>query len=45
MNLFEKEEDDLINEEIWISSVLNNPVFDFLKDDKEDIYSIIEDKS
>lgn len=45
MNIFEKEKNDLINEEIWISSVLNNPVFDFLKDDEEDIYSIIEDKS
>lgn len=33
--------DDEDNEEkLWIKSISTNPVFDFLKDDNEDIYTL-----
>ena len=29
-----------IEEKLWLKAVKNNPTFDFLKDTKEDIYSL-----
>ena len=34
-----------ISEKEWLQSVASNPVFDFLADDDEDIYSISDGKS
>lgn len=36
--IFQDYEDD-IDETEWLSSAANNPVFDFLKDPEEDIYT------
>lgn len=40
--LYNEEED--INENLWLSSISSNPAFDFLKDKKEDMYSITDGK-
>ncbi|MEA3494937.1 MAG: hypothetical protein U9R42_02765 [Bacteroidota bacterium] len=35
-----QEENELDNEKLWLSSISNNPAFDFLKDREENIYSL-----
>lgn len=40
--LYNEEED--ITEKLWLSSMSANPAFEFLKDEKEDIYSIVDGK-
>ncbi len=35
-------EDDEINESAWLSGLSINPAFDFLKEEKENIYSITD---
>jgi hypothetical protein len=35
-----QEEYELDNEKLWLTSISNNPAFDFLKDKEEDIYSL-----
>ncbi|MGA9382421.1 MAG: tetratricopeptide repeat protein [Phormidium sp.] len=49
--LIEELEDDLnyqdteeIDEEEWLNAAANNPVFDFLKDPEEDIYTLADGK-
>jgi len=37
-------EEDNINERLWLTAISNNPVFEFLKDKAEDIYSILDGK-
>ncbi len=37
-------EDNEITEDEWMLSAANNPAFDFLKDPKEDIYSLQDGK-
>jgi hypothetical protein len=37
-------EEDEIDEGSWLSSVNGNPSFDFLRDKKEDIYSLTDGK-
>ncbi len=37
-------EDDLDNENTWLSSINGNEVFDFLNDECEDIYTIEDGK-
>lgn len=37
-------EDDLDNDNTWLSSINGNEVFDFLKDECEDIYTIEDGK-
>lgn len=37
-------EDDLDNDSIWMGSIGGNEVFDFLKDESEDIYTIDDGK-
>ena len=32
------------NEEEWLRSAVSNPVFDFLKDSEEDIYTVADGK-
>ena len=39
--LMEEEEEE---EQSWLSAVAKNPAFDFLKDEKEDIYSLSDGK-
>ena len=34
------EDDESDNEKLWLTSISNNPAFDFLKDKEEDIYSL-----
>ena len=34
-----------INEKDWLKSISGNPAFDFLKDKKEDIYTVNDGKS
>jgi hypothetical protein len=34
------ENSDIDEEKLWMDTISNNPVFDFLKDKSEDIYSI-----
>lgn len=38
-------EDDEINESEWLTGLSLNPAFDFLKDEKENIYSVTDGKS
>jgi len=38
------EENELEEEKLWLTSISNNPAFDFLKDKEEDIYSIADGK-
>jgi hypothetical protein len=38
------EADDEPDEATWLRSAANNPVFDFLKDPEEDIYSLDDGK-
>ncbi len=33
-------EDDQISDETWLQAAAQNPVFDFLQDEEEDIYSL-----
>ena len=42
--LLDDQDDESKEEKIWLSSVLNNSAFDFLKDEGEDIYSITDGK-
>ena len=42
--LVDEQDDEAKEEKIWLSSVLNNSAFDFLKDEEEDIYSITDGK-
>ena len=42
--LLDEQDDEAKEEKIWLSSVLNNSAFDFLKDEEEDIYSITDGK-
>ncbi|MBU0764671.1 MAG: hypothetical protein KJ607_07545 [Bacteroidetes bacterium] len=37
-------EDDDINEKLWLTSISDNPAFAFLNDKAEDIYSIDDGK-
>lgn len=39
------EENESDDEMLWLRSLANNPAFDFLKDEKEDIYSLTDGKS
>ena len=38
------DETDDINEKDWLSAISNNPSFDFLKDESENIYSLRDGK-
>ncbi|MFY9268355.1 MAG: hypothetical protein WAO55_01255 [Candidatus Manganitrophaceae bacterium] len=38
------EETDTLKENEWLISLSNNPVFDFLKDNQEDLYSLEDGK-
>ncbi len=38
------DEDDEINEKLWLSSFSDNPAFAFLKDEKENIYTLNDGK-
>lgn len=38
------ENEELEEEQLWTRSVSNNPAFDFLKDPREDIYSVNDGK-
>ncbi len=38
------ENEEMTEEQLWLRSVSNNPIFDFLKDPKEDIYSLNDGK-
>ena len=38
------EEDDRISDDEWLKALSTNPVFDFLKDEKEDIYTLADGK-
>ena len=40
----EKDTADEINEKVWLKSISNNLVFDFLNDPQEDIYSVTDGK-
>lgn len=40
--LIADEIDELVNEQIWVKSIATNPVFDFLNDPTEDIYSLTD---
>ena len=40
--LIADEIDELANEQLWVKSIANNPVFDFLNDPAEDIYSLTD---
>lgn len=41
----ENKKDEMeIDEQLWLSTISNNQVFDFLKDSKEDIYSLADGK-
>ena len=42
--LLDEQDDESKEEKIWLSSILNNSAFDFLKDEEEDIYSITDGK-
>jgi len=37
-------EDDFLDNQTWLSALNQNPAFDFLKDEEEDIYSINDGK-
>ncbi|MBS4029199.1 MAG: hypothetical protein KGZ58_11280 [Ignavibacteriales bacterium] len=38
------ENEDEITEKEWLASALRNPVFEFLKDEREDIYTLLDAK-
>ena len=38
-------EDDEISESSWLTGLSSNPAFDFLKEDNENIYSLVDGKS
>ena len=38
------EENEIEDEKLWLATISNNPAFDFLKDKKENIYSIADGK-
>ncbi len=38
------ENNEMTEEQLWLRSVSNNPAFDFLKDQEEDIYSLNDGK-
>ncbi len=40
--LISDEIDELASEQLWIKSIATNPVFDFLNDPTEDIYSLTD---
>lgn len=40
--LVDEKEDDKDEEKLWLNSISSNPVFDFLKDETEDIYSLTD---
>lgn len=35
-------DDDEIDEQLWLNAHSKNPAFDFLKDEKEDIYTLAD---
>ncbi len=37
-------EDQIPNDQVWLNELMQNPAFDFLKDDKEDIYTLNDGK-
>ncbi|MDX5346549.1 MAG: hypothetical protein LPJ89_06285 [Hymenobacteraceae bacterium] len=38
------EENDEADEKLWLTAINNNPSFDFLADEKEDIYTLKDGK-
>lgn len=38
------DDDDTIENEEWLAALSTNPVYDFLKDDEEDIYTLSDGK-
>ena len=38
------DDDDTIENEQWLAALSTNPVYDFLKDDEEDIYTLSDGK-
>ena len=38
------EDDDEIDDNLWLKTIALNPVFDFLNDEAEDIYSVNDGK-
>ena len=40
--LVDEKNDDVDEEKLWINSISSNPVFDFLKDSTENIYSLAD---
>ena len=40
--LVDENNDDVDEEKLWMNSISSNPVFDFLKDSNENIYSLTD---
>ena len=40
--LMEEDNNETDEEELWIKAISQNPAFDFLKDESEDIYSLAD---
>jgi len=40
--LVDEKNDDIDEEELWMKTISSNPVFDFLKDTDENIYSLTD---
>jgi len=40
--LVDEKNDDVDEEKLWMNSISSNPVFDFLKDSNENIYSLAD---
>ncbi len=33
-------EDDILNDNLWLQGIMDNPVFDFLQEEEENIYTL-----